>query len=154
MAGRGRPVGGGIRIDFRQCQMCHPLVVQGQRPSVGRLECLQSIPIAAEHILPYAQPDGRGRAAVAGRLEFLDSTAQRAVGGRIGAQHLDQSVDLSGAECAGAVDEIADIEFSRCNHGNLRKGIVEGAILPKQGGQPAVGIEPTTPALRMRCSAN
>ena len=134
---------GGVIARHRQREERPGLIVVGDRAAVGRLERLDRVFPATEEVLPHTESDTRRRTAILLSIELLDGPAEIPVGGRITAEKPDQSGDFGRAERAGAGEQIADVDGSGHN------GLSE-----KKGKKPAAGVEPATPALRMRCSAN
>jgi hypothetical protein len=129
--------------------MCQRLIEEGQGAAVARLQRVEGVLGPAEQVLANAQLHGSGWTAIRVRLEFLDGGAEIAVGSGVTGQSLDKAADLCGTERAVAGDHVTNVEASRWCHGS------ENLLRYRRAHeQPAAGVEPATPALRMRCSAN
>src|SRR5436190_17116587 len=149
----------------------------GQGPAIGRTQRLDRLTITAEDELANAQADGRCRRPVFPHFELCDRIAQEAELLIVLGNHLHELGDFSRAKGVVREDNIANVDPRRLRHWlrtpvrkrwegeapaepNLSRHDGSAGASPSRclylaaKHEPAVGVEPTTPALRMRCSAD
>ena len=90
--------------------MGEPLMKERKRPAIGGFKGLEGVTCPPQQPLPHAESNRRRGAAVWSALEFPNRVSQIAIGLGVGAERLDDRLDLDGAKRAVASDKIADIQ--------------------------------------------
>ena len=127
----------------------------GHGPAVALLEHFDGPIAAAQQVEADAQPDHAGRGVLLLGLEFGDGIAKDGVIGPVAADGRLHLPDFGGTKGTVDQDGLPQVEFDALHHCRF---LPAGGTRRNRGctwsHEPAGGIEPPTPALRMRCSAD
>ncbi len=122
-------------------------VIVGHRPAVGLIERFDRPVVSAQQVQANAQPDAAGRGMILAGLQFAHRVAEDRILGEVAGDGFLHLPDFARTERVVSHHRLLQIELDGLCH---RKLLLKSPCTL----EPAKGVEPLTPALRMRCSAD